>query len=113
MQAPTSVRCGTSRIASTSSSVPKPSGTREAADAAVQELGWTQPYFLDADHINLKTFERFVAPCDFFTIDVADNIGQKSDDAEIAKFVERHPELTGSIAIPRIAEPFHIDPRLR
>ncbi len=87
----------------------EPSGTREAADAAVQELGWTEPYFLDADHINLKTFERFVTPCDFFTIDVADNIGQKSDDAEIAKFVDRHPELIGSIAIPRIDEPFHID----
>src|ERR1700749_4875467 len=87
----------------------EPSGTRDAADAAVKELGWTKPYFLDADHINLKTFERFVAPCDFFTIDVADNIGQKSDEAEIAKFVDRHPELIGSIAIPRIDEPFHID----
>ena len=87
----------------------EPSGTREAADAAVKELGWTKPYFLDADHINLKTFERFLAPCDFFTMDVADNIGQKSDDAEIAKFVERHPELIGSIAIPRIDEPFQID----
>jgi hypothetical protein len=87
----------------------EPSGTREAADAAVKELGWTKPYFLDADHINLKTYERFVAPCDFFTIDVADNIGQKSDPAEIAKFVERHPELIGSISIPGIAEPFSID----
>ena len=87
----------------------EPSGTRSAADAAVQALGWTKPYFLDADHINLTTYERFVAPCDFFTIDVADNIGQKSDDAEIAKFVERHPELIGSVAIPSVEEPFHID----
>ena len=87
----------------------EPSGTRAAADAAVKELGWTKPYFLDADHINLKTFERFLAPCDFFTLDVADNIGQKSDAAEIAKFVERHPELIGDIVIPGIAEPFSID----
>src|SRR5579875_1098837 len=58
----------------------EPSTTRAAADAAVKELGWKQPYFVDADHINLKTYERFVAPCDFFTIDVADNIGQKSDE---------------------------------
>ena len=87
----------------------EPSGTRAAADAAVQALGWTGPYFLDADHINLGTYERFVAPCDFFTIDVADNIGQKSDPAEIAKFVARHPELIGSISIPGVAEPFHID----
>ncbi|MGI4854441.1 MAG: tagaturonate epimerase family protein [Janthinobacterium lividum] len=87
----------------------EPSGTRAAADAAVKELGWTAPYFLDADHINLTTYERFVVPCDFFTIDVADNIGQKSDPAEIAKFVDRHPELVGSLSIPGIAEPFHID----
>jgi len=25
--------------------------------------------FLDADHINLTTVERFIGPCDFFTID--------------------------------------------
>ena len=87
----------------------EPSGTREAADAAVQELHWTKPYFLDADHINRTTYERYVAPCDFFTIDVADNIGQKSDRDQIAKFVERHPELIGSISIPNIAKPFQID----
>jgi hypothetical protein len=87
----------------------EPSGTRVAADAAVKELGWTKPYFLDADHINLKTFERFVAPCDFFTIDVADNIGQKSDPVEIAKFVTHHPELIGNISIPGIDAPFVMD----
>lgn len=87
----------------------EPSGTRAAADAAVKELRWTKPFFLDADHINLKTFERFVTPCDFFTLDVADNIGQKSDPEEIAKFIGRHPELIGSISIPNIVEPFEID----
>lgn len=87
----------------------EPCQTRAAIDVAVKELGWTKPYFADADHINLKTYERFVAPCDFFTIDVADNIGQKSDDAEIAKFVERHPELIGSITIPGIEKPFELD----
>jgi len=89
----------------------EPSGTRAAADAAVQALGWTGPYFLDADHINLNTFDRFLAPCDFFTIDVADSIGQRSDPEEVTRFIERHPELQGEIALPRIAEPFHIDRR--
>ncbi|HLI77400.1 MAG TPA: tagaturonate epimerase family protein, partial [Acidobacteriaceae bacterium] len=87
----------------------EPTTTRAAADAAVGSAGWDQPYFVDADHINLKTYERFVAPCDFFTIDVADNIGQKSDDAQIAKFLDRHPELVGEITIPGIAQPFEID----
>ena len=87
----------------------EPGGTRAAADAAVKELGWDKPYFLDADHINLKTYDRFVTPCDFFTIDVADNIGQTSDRDQIRKFVERHPELIGNVSIPGIAEPFAID----
>ena len=43
----------------------EPSQTRAAADAAVKALGWKEPYFLDADHITLKTVERFLAPCDF------------------------------------------------
>ncbi|MFM9168306.1 MAG: hypothetical protein ACKOQ9_08325, partial [Verrucomicrobiota bacterium] len=57
----------------------EPTSTRAAADAAVKSLGWTAPYFLDADHIGLKTVDRFVAVSDFFTIDVADFIAQPRD----------------------------------
>ena len=84
----------------------EPSQTRAAADAAVKELGWTKPYFLDADHINLKTVERFLEPCDFFTLDVADLIGQPADAKDVEAFVKRHPELVGTVTIPQIAEPF-------
>src|SRR6202020_2069489 len=87
----------------------EPSQTRVAADAAVKELGWTKPYFLDADHINLKTVERFLEPCDFFTLDVAEMIGQPADAGDVAAFVKRHPELIGTVTIPRIAEPFKTD----
>jgi hypothetical protein len=86
-----------------------PSQTRREADAAVKELGWTTPYFLDADHINLKTVARFVDPCDFFTLDVADLIGQPADAGDVAAFVKRHPELIGTVKIPRIAKPFKTD----
>jgi len=84
----------------------EPSETRLEADAAVKELGWTKPYFLDADHINLKTVGRFLKPCDFFTLDVADLIGQPADAGEVSAFVKRHPELVGTVVIPHIAEPF-------
>ncbi|NYF80514.1 tagaturonate epimerase family protein [Granulicella arctica] len=87
----------------------EPSQTRKAADVAVKELGWTKPYFLDADHINLKTVERFLAPCDFFTLDVADLIGQPAKPEAVAAFVKRHPELVGTVTIPHIAEPFKTD----
>ncbi len=87
----------------------EPSQTRQAADAAVRDLKWTKPYFLDADHINLKTVARFLEPCDFFTLDVADLIGQPAEPSAVAAFVARHPELIGTVTIPRIAEPFKTD----
>jgi hypothetical protein len=87
----------------------EPSQTRAAADAAVKELGWDGPYFLDADHITLKTMPRFLRPCDFFTIDVAEEIGKPAHASDVDKFVQRHPELIGEVRIPRIAEPFHTD----
>jgi tagaturonate epimerase len=87
----------------------EPKDTRIAADEAVKELGWTKPYFLDADHINLKTVERFMEPCDFFTLDVADKIGEAADPDEVTAFVHRHRELVGEVLIPGIDEPFKTD----
>ena len=87
----------------------EPSATRAAADAAVRELGWTKPYFLDADHINLKTVQRFLDPCDFFTLDVADLIGQPAEAQDVQDFITHHPELVGEVVIPDVEEPFHID----
>jgi len=87
----------------------EPKNTRVAADAAVKELGWKTPYFLDADHINLKNVERFIEPCDFFTIDVAEEIGRPAQREDVEGFVSRHPELVGEVRIPRIAEPFKTD----
>ena len=86
-----------------------PSQTRKAADAAVKALNFTAPYFLDADHINLTTVERFLAPCDFFTLDVAEMIGKPAAEADVKAFVTRHPELIGTVSIPGIAEPFKTD----
>jgi len=76
-----------------------PSQTRQAADRAVRDLQWGQAYFLDADHIGLRTVDRFIAPCDFFTMDVAEQIGTVADDADVKEFVERHPELLEKIPL--------------
>ena len=86
----------------------EPASARQAADAAVKALGWKLPYFLDADHITVATVDRFIAPCDFFTIDVADFIGQPAAPADIEAFVERHPELLGSIQLAGVDEAFEI-----
>jgi tagaturonate epimerase len=88
----------------------EPSSTRAAADAAVKSLQWTKPYYCDADHINLQTVERFLTSCDFYTIDVADFIGRKTDQSSMDAFVRRHSELLGEIRINRVEESFEITP---
>jgi tagaturonate epimerase len=77
----------------------EPGQTRQAAQAAIRDLGWTRPYFLDADHIGLKTVDRFIGPCDFFTIDVADKIGSAANPSDVREFADRHPELLMEIEL--------------
>ncbi len=86
----------------------EPSGTRQAADRAVQELNWKCSYYLDADHINVGTVDRFLAPCNFFTLDVANTIGKAPAPGAAEEFLGRHPELIGRIEIPGIPEPFEV-----
>jgi tagaturonate epimerase len=86
----------------------EPVSVRQAAEAAVKALGWKLPYYVDADHITLQTVERFLSPCDFFTIDVADYIGLAADSDQIESFVKRHPELVGSIELAGADTPFEI-----
>jgi hypothetical protein len=84
----------------------QPGSVRTAADDAVRELGWKKPYHLDADHIRLKTVDGFLASCDFYTIDVADSIGQPADAGAIKAFADRHRDLAGRLEVPGIAAPF-------
>lgn len=86
----------------------EPSSVRQAADAAVKALHWEKPYFCDADHITLQTVDRFLGACDFYTIDVADSIGQPATPANIESFVKRHPELLGRVQLEAVDEVFEI-----
>jgi tagaturonate epimerase len=88
----------------------EPSSVRDAADAAVHELGWKRPYHVDADHINLGTVDRFLEPSDFYTLDVASEIGRPAPPADLDAFVAHHPELVGRLSIPGIADPFETTP---
>jgi hypothetical protein len=73
-------------------------------------MEWKCSYYLDADHINVGTVDRFLAPCDFFTLDVADTIGQAPAEGAVEAFLGRHAELIGRIDIAGIEEPLTVTP---
>jgi hypothetical protein len=86
----------------------EPQSVFDAGQAAVKELGWTGGWHVDADHIQLKTVDRFMSCSDFFTIDVADSIGKPAAAADVAAFVARHPELIGTLNISGVSSPLVI-----
>lgn len=82
--------------------------TRRAADAAVQALGWSDPYCLDADHINSSNVDFFIDTCDFYTIDVADYIGRSCDESALRTFCEKHADYVGELNLPSQADSVEI-----
>ncbi|HXX70507.1 MAG TPA: tagaturonate epimerase family protein [Polyangiaceae bacterium] len=85
-----------------------PADVRSAADAAVREAGWTHRYYVDADHIGLKTVDSFLPWSDFFTLDVADFIGQQAPDDTIAAFVRDMAPFRGALRIPGVDATFEV-----
>jgi hypothetical protein len=81
---------------------------RAEADAAVKALGWKGSYYVDADHIGLANVDLFMDSSDFFTLDVADFMGQNAAEDEISAFVNKHSKYIGSLAIPGIDETIEI-----
>jgi hypothetical protein len=88
----------------------EPQSVFDAAQAAVQALGWNAPWHVDADHIRLETVDRFIPCSDFFTIDVADSIAKPAPSADLAAFVARHTELVGTLRVEGVTEPFVLTP---
>jgi len=87
----------------------KPEDLRAEADAAVAALGWKEAYYVDADHVGLKTVDGFITSSDFFTVDVADFVGHPASPKAVEEFVGSMEPYFGSLTIPGIAEPFHLN----
>jgi hypothetical protein len=87
-----------------------PPSVRQEADDAVRVAGWQGAYFVDADHIGLKTVDGFVACSDFFTLDVADAIGHAAPDADIAEFCAVCARYSKGLKIPGIEGALDISP---
>jgi len=85
-----------------------PDDVRKEADSAVTALKWDGPYFVDADHIGLDNVDLFLESSDFFTLDVADFMGQPADKADVDSFVRKHEKYIGSLAVDGIDETLNI-----
>lgn len=86
----------------------KPADVRAEADAAVQTAGWRHAYYVDADHIGMKTVDAFLAVSNFFTLDVADFIGKPAPDHDVASFVRDMAPFRGSLRIPGLSATFEV-----
>ncbi|MDY0099247.1 MAG: tagaturonate epimerase family protein [Bacteroidales bacterium] len=79
-----------------------PDDVRKEADHVTSLLGFSKPYFVDADHINFDTVDRFIGSSDFFTIDVASYIGIRAEETEIEKFLSGAMNYAGDLKLPAI-----------
>jgi hypothetical protein len=85
-----------------------PGEVRLEADLAAKKAGFTLPYFVDADHIHYDTVDSFISASDFFTIDVANQIGQEADKRDVELFMKKSGSYTGTLVIPGIPGPYKI-----
>ena len=83
-----------------------PEETLLEAQSAVKSLQWMRPYYVDADHITLRTVDPYLAHANFFTLDVADHIGSEVSETERQDFLNMASTYLGELEIPGIPEPF-------
>lgn len=86
----------------------EPADTRKEADNAVAARGWTDSYYVDADHICLNNVKDFIESSDFFTLDVADSISKTVDEKDLQEFVEKQEKYIGTFDIPGINKSFDV-----
>jgi len=82
----------------------QPPDVRMEADTVTKNAGFVKPYFVDADHINLDTVDRFIESSDFFTIDVASHIGKRAHQSEIESFLKTAGKYAGRLEVPGITK---------
>ncbi len=86
----------------------QPADVRAEADAAVRSRGYKDAYFVDADHIRIDSVDAFLAPSDFFTLDVADFIGAEAPADDCRRLVRRCEPLIGELSVPGLDAPLEV-----
>jgi len=85
-----------------------PADTWKEALDATGNLGYQDSWYVDADHINLQTVDGYAAHANFFTLDVAEQIGKKPDPAEARDMLHKLTAFAGPLEIPGIDSAFEI-----
>lgn len=83
----------------------RPDSLRAEADDAVAALKWDGSYYVDADHIRLETVDGFLAGSNFFTLDVADFVGEKPDTTNVTAWLKTVEPYFGEQKIEGLSEP--------
>jgi hypothetical protein len=79
-----------------------PAAVRAEADEAVKAKSWGGNYYVDADHINLGNVSGFIKYSDFFTLDVAEFIGQPTEKENIDNFIDGCTKYIDGLSVPGI-----------
>ena len=85
-----------------------PEDASRAADEAVRACGWSDSYYVDADHIGPATVDAYIPSHNFFTIDVADYIGKSLRGASTTPFLAAMAAYKGPLAVPGIQAPLQV-----
>lgn len=86
----------------------QPAEVRCEAEDAVTALAWPHAYFVDADHITLENVRLFTGSSNFFTLDVAGQIGGTVAPSAVDAFAEHYRDFVGPMVIPGIEDPFTV-----
>ena len=86
----------------------QPQDLRIEADFAVAALKWEGDFYVDADHIGLGTVDGFINGSNFYTLDVAEFVGQAPTPPDIDLFIKANQKYLGLLQIPGIDAPFEV-----
>ncbi|HXX65527.1 MAG TPA: tagaturonate epimerase family protein, partial [Bacteroidota bacterium] len=85
-----------------------PEDTRRAAQEAVKKAGWAGQFFVDADHVGIATVDRFIGSSNYFTIDVAEQIGSAPNENAVESFLQKMRRFRGPLEVPGMAGPITV-----
>ena len=85
-----------------------PEDVRIEANESVKSLGWNLTYYVDADHVGLGNVGLFLDSSDYFTLDVADFVGQPVGYDDLQTFIDQYKKYIGALSISGLNEPLNV-----